>query len=273
VEGGEREVSIFKRRPKTAAVLGCGPAGLLAASSLVHDGYAVRIFSKKRPSELFGTQYLHEWIPTIMSPKPEARVRYELRGTVDGYREKVYGSTPVVVSPETLERDHDAWNIRGVYGALWEDWESSIEPVTFSPEAVADLVKTGGFRRVVSSIPLPYVCQRREEHRFEKQNVWAAGDAPERDRWCPVDVAEESQIICDGTRDVGWYRHSKVFGYRSVEWPYRAERKPPIAGLTLIEKPVSTTCDCFADSIVRVGRYGKWTKSVLSHTAYWEATA
>jgi hypothetical protein len=261
------------RAPRVAFVLGCGPAGLFAATGLRDAGYRVRILSKPRKSELFGTQYLHAPVPGLTDAIEPVSVRYELRGTAEGYRDKVYGAaTDLAVSPESLETDHQAWDIRRAYDNAWREWEPFIEAYpSIDPLMVKSIWAENMRSPIVSSIPATDICYLPDEHRFQLTQVWAAGDAPERGRYCPIDVAADEQVICDGTRDVGWYRHSKVFGYRSVEWPMRGEKRPPIAGLTLIEKPTITNCDCFGQTVTRVGRYGEWTKGVLSHTAYEKA--
>lgn len=259
--------------PKAPAfVLGCGPAGLFAATALSQSGYVVRIFSKPRKSELFGTQYLHAPIPELTDLQEPIRVSYRLNGTPEGYREKIYGINQVQTSVQTLERDHQAWDIRRAYDVAWAGWKNFVEEAqSIDGEQLSSIIAQFPKSPIVSSIPAPAICLKPDTHRFEAVEVWAAGDAPERDRWCPIDVAGENEILCDGTRDVGWYRTSKVFGYRSVEWPVRGEKRPPISGLSLINKPLRTDCDCFSNRVLKVGRYGTWTKGVLSHTAYTQA--
>lgn len=102
-----------------ALILGCGPAGLMAAHAAALRNYDVVIVSKKRKSEMFGCQYLHQPIPLVSKGDP-VDVEYRLQGSIKDYRTKVYGDRPnVAVSPETLETDHKAWNIREAYDSLW----------------------------------------------------------------------------------------------------------------------------------------------------------
>jgi len=264
-----------------AAVLGCGPAGLFATHALMQNGWNVRVFSKMRKSEMFGVQYLHAPIPGLTDGQEPRTVKYQLNGDVSGYREKVYGPNPVKTSVEMLESEHLAWDIRAAYDRAWEMYSQIImhaPDLSFRDLGVGDPDSESGvisqqYEYIISSIPAPALCFA--EHRFHTREVWAAGDAPERGTFCPIDVAPDDTIICDGTRDVGWYRTAKVFGYRTAEWPER--RKPPYHGVTLISKPISTDCDCFlrrGDSpfkVLKVGRFGAWNKTVLSHTAYTQA--
>lgn len=258
------------KRPKRAAVFGCGPAGLFAAYALENAGINVEVFSIRRRSEMFGAQYLHAPIPGVSSLSSE-RLRYVLRGTTRGYAEKVYGpgASDATVSPSILEPDQKAWDIRQAYYALWEGWQDRIIHHQLDAATISAIV--AGHDISVSSIPAPMLCTRRNlDHSFASQRVWAIGDAPERGTFAPNFGVPPMTVICSGESDTGWYRASNVFGYRTVEWP--EHHKPPIPGISEVTKPIATNCDCFPQ-VMRVGRYGVWQKGILSHTAYtnvWE---
>jgi hypothetical protein len=257
-------------RKRTAAVLGCGPAGLFATHALVQNGWQVQIFSKKRRSEMFGAQYLHRAIPGLVSGVSARSVSYRLEGSVEEYREKVYGRrSGITVSPEELETAHLAWDIREAYNTAWDLYKDLIiNTPEIGPYAADQLTQNPEFHRVISTIPAHHLCLNDREHSFDSQDVWAIGDAPERGVFCPVTEAKPFEVICNGSRDVGWYRNANVFGYRTAEWS--GERKPPIEGIARVMKPLSTNCDCLPD-VIRLGRYGQWKKGVLSHEAYEEA--
>lgn len=248
-------------------VLGCGPSGLLAAHAAAQLGSDVLVFSKPRKSDLFGCQYLHAPIPGL-TPVEGTLVDYLLKGTDESYRAKVYGPNyRGSVSPEDLVGKHFAWDIRSAYDTLWEMYGSYVQPIDFGELNLLDQV-VDKFEPdlILSSIPAPLLCKMPEAHAFHSEDVWALGDAPERGQKVPYSIPENT-VICDGTRDRAWYRASKVFGYGTLEWPY--DRKPPIPGVALVQKPLANTCDCRSE-IVRLGRYGKWEKGVLSHEAYFE---
>jgi hypothetical protein len=265
--------------PKRAAVFGCGPAGLFAAHGLKQLGYHVNIYSKRRKSELFGAQYLHAPIPGLTDGDDGIDVQYRLVGTPDGYRDKVYKGHPLVgpTSVQALESKHRAWDIRRAYGVAWNLYRDLIQEANVTPEFLGvykwepnklpepmnEFIDVRQFDRVISSIPLRSLCYQ-PEHIFESQEVWAIGDAPERGVFCPITVAE-SEVICDGTKDRGWYRASNVYGYRTAEWP--VDSKPPLPNIARVEKPIGTNCVCYP-GMERVGRYGRWLKGVLSHHAY-----
>lgn len=266
-------MGIFNRT-KRVAILGCGPAGMFAAHAFNEANWDVTIYSKKRRSDMFGAQYLHSPIPGL--PEIRTLVDYQLLGTVEGYRDKVYGpNSKVEVSPETLVGQHPAWDIRSAYYEAYERYEHQII------EAVIDLPWLHGefgnpaadkhWKTIVSTIPAPLLCGNKAEegysgtgHHFLSQKVWAAGDAPELERYCPVAVPC-STVVCNGEPDRAWYRAANVFDYCTAEWPF--ERKPPVAGVAEVTKPISTNCDCWP-KIYRIGRYGAWRKGILADEAY-----
>jgi hypothetical protein len=254
-------------------VLGCGPAGLLAAHAASFlPGTEVKIVSRNRPSDLFGCQYLHGPVPGL--DLATTTVNYTLVGTVGDYAAKVYaGAQPGPVSPEQFAGARPVWDIRQAYRQLYDTWFDAIEDVELAPELIRPMLDHLAPDLVVSSVPLPVVCQRPGEHAFTSQTCWALGDAPELGQGVPVPCPEDT-VICNGTDDTGWYRVSKVFGHKTAEWPGLRPR-PPFAGVVPFHKPLATTCDCWQDpqdgterTIMRVGRYGTWTKGVLSHEAF-----
>ena len=253
---------------KSVAILGCGPTGLLAAHAAAMLGWNFRIYSKKRKSFLFGSQYLHEPIPGMTDPVA-AVVGYNLVGTPEGYRQKVYGeSYDGTVSPEDLAQDHYAWDIRATYDKLWDAYSGEVEEW----EIVLPMYKSSLYGRlsghdlVISTVPRKIWAEQGDT--FASQKVWAIGDAPELGQEVPFAPAQDFQIICDGTDDVGWYRLSKVFGYTTIEWP--ENRKPPIPNIAIVEKPLWHDSKAASD-FVHIGRYGAWQKGVLTTDAFRQA--
>jgi hypothetical protein len=254
---------------RTAAILGCGPAGLFAAHALIQRGWRVVIYSNKRRSEMFGAQYLHRAIPGLVDATAGHHIDYQLiGGTAEEYRAKVYGRrSGISVSPEELTAPHSGWDIRVAYYTAWDLYSNHILHTPNITAGWAFSISQDGYDRVISTLPAPVLCEN-DEHTFDSQTVWAIGDAPERGIFCPVTDAKPFQILCNASRDSGWYRNANVFGYRTAEWS--GERKPPLEGVARVEKPLSTNCDC-QPGIVRLGRYGQWKKGVLAHEAYEQA--
>lgn len=255
---------------KKVLIMGCGPAGLMAAAAAEDAGFGVVIASKKRKSEMFGAQYLHAPIPGV-DCGPPFEVEYLLRGTNSGYRDKVYGpGFRGTVSPEDLGEPHTGWDIRKAYDALWIRFADHILDTNFTASGEASafvqrLSVEDGFAHYINTMPLPLLCTN-PGHAFPSQQVWALGDAPERGIFCPIKT-ELNHVICSGEPETSWYRAANILGYNTVEWP--TSKRPPFEGIAAVHKPIATTCDCLP-FVHRMGRYGKWTKGVLSHTAYFE---
>lgn len=254
----------LRRRQRNVAILGCGPAGLFAAHAFIEADWSVSIFSKKRRSEMFGAQYLHRPIPGLSTGGK--LLNYTLVGTPEDYAHKVYnGAVPSdSVSPVFLQGEHEVWDIREAYFNAWDRYAARITHMPIDSSSINALLLN--FDLVISSVPAPVVCVSPERHQFMSQKVYAIGDAPERGIFCPVEV-DDMEVRCNGLPNPGWYRASNVFGYRSAEWPH--ESKPPIQEVAEVSKPIRTTCNCWNNKkFHRVGRYGTWTKGVLSHEAY-----
>lgn len=262
-------------------VLGAGPSGLVAAETAVSLGAHVVVLSlgdhgKPVKSNLFGCQYLHA--PVVGGLGPGSPVSYELVGTSSGYRDKVYGpDSQVSVSPDEYGtgEPHLAWNLRLAYDNLWSFWGHRIHalgyPINYGE--VKSLLLTDA-DLVISTIPAPFICGKRggeDGCLFRSQPIWAMGDAP-RQR-VPIPCPDDT-VICNGTKDTGWYRVARVFGHSTVEYPWRDGRKPPLSGITQVNKPTSHRCKCWAEEprVLQVGRFGKWEKGYLVHNVFEDVT-
>lgn len=248
------------------AVLGCGPAGLMAAQAVALAGRPLAIFSvKAEPSKLGGAQFLHKAIPGINDHrKPDAVLTYRLLGDPETYRRKVYGSQPNVpfVSFTGVKdgEEQPAWNLIETYERLWEKFSGHINEVAITAEWMRD----NSFDEVFSSVPLPSICMTQAGmvsgyHGFHSQDILIA----------PLDYlpsVPDNTIVYDGTPDRTWYRSSRIFGVPGTEWSTYV-KAPPLPGLLRDRKPISTTCDCHPE-VTRVGRRGTWTKGVLTHDAF-----
>lgn len=263
----------FRNRPRSALVFGSGPAGIFAAAGFADAGWNVKIYSKRRRSELFGAQYLLAPIPGLTEVK--TFVSYTLNGTWVTSTEKVYGigEMPEVDWQSYVDGRQHAWDIRAAYRDGLERFSDSIVNVDIDQKVLQSeignpsLSKT--FGAVVSTIPAQTLCAQPDRHAFWGTELWASGDAPERDLWCPISVPPDTVVI-DGTWERAWYRASNVFGHSTCEWPF--DRKPPIQNLAQVTRPVATTCDCWPQ-ITRAGRYGLWSRKAFSHHAYGTAKA
>lgn len=260
-------------------ILGCGPAGLIAAHTAKQAGHEVRVFSEPRRSYIAGAQYLHEPVPGLHSPgSPDTLITVKKTGTREGYAEKVYGNRNAPVSWSRYdEMEYPAWNMRDAYARLWEAWELRVAPVTLTPDIVAHVASDGVLKAFpsaagaycdawVSTVPLTALCQRNGNepgpaHDFLSQEVHIVQyeDAYDED--------EPSVINYNGDRHPSWYRRSVIFGTEALEWSALGQ-KPPVEGVVTIRKPLKTNCDCYENTAVPFmlhGRYGSWTKDTLVH--------
>lgn len=240
-------------------VLGCGPAGLVAAHAAAMLENDVVILSKARKSHMRGAQYLHEPIPGTPWSEP-FRIEYTLVGTAEAYRRKVYGPNwDGTVSPEDLSSMHDAWDIRTTYDWLWDTYGSYVQEWDASPSNLFGAQVAFAPDVIVSSVPAPLLCG--EGHTFQSAKIWATDTALSQDK-------TDNRVICNGDAHPSWYRSSRIQGWEGTEWPGRIH-KPPVVPMWEVVKPLKNNCSCWPD-VVRVGRYGKWEKGVLSHEAWRE---
>jgi hypothetical protein len=262
---------------KKVAILGAGPAGLIAAHTFAMEGWAVAIYSAPDAnghafkSKIGGAQFLHSQIPGIPMKLYARRVTYQTRGTADGYRGKVYANThPAAVPFVSFDNIHDgmeqvAYPMIGVYDWLWNQFEYNINRglTDIDGTVVDQLINMDFFDEVVTSIPAPAICRVPNLHTFVSKEIKVWNE-------CVMEGLPDNTILYNGDPNgPSWYRCSKLFGHGSTEWS--SELNPPLSPLMTLRKPLFTNCDCYAGSVHRVGRQGKWTKGVLAHEAYVDA--
>lgn len=253
----------------SVAILGCGPAALLAAHeiSMSNPETRIEIYSKKTKSPIHGAQYLHEPIEGIIGI-PREIISYKIVGGTVPYLQKVYGPEwDGSIKDEMRESRHYAWDIRECYDFLWGKFERMINDVWFDHAIFRDFYNTaenGRWDFVINTLPKPILCSN--NHWFKGTEIYAAGDAPSEGIECPVDCPP-GDVIYNGREDVGWYRVSNIFGHRTAEWPARkGMKKPPIDGVVKVKKPLSHNCDCWP-LLKNIGRFGQWQNGVLAHHA------
>jgi hypothetical protein len=257
---------------KPIAVLGVGPAGLMAAHAVALAGRPVSLFSQPdkdgtvKRSRLGGAQFLHDPIPGVNDDEPDVVVTYRLEGEAEVYRRKIYGDK--YVPSVSMEHVHDgqeqpAWNLQATYDKLWDLLSADeANAVVIDPAWIQMALEKEWFDFLISTIPATAICRAHLDfllHVFESQQVRITTE--------PYYQVPDNTIVYNGTEDHSWFRASNLFGVESTEFPYYIT---PPAQTFVVAKPIRTNCACYPN-IVRGGRYGTWTKGVLTHHAFIEA--
>lgn len=253
------------------AILGAGPAGLLAAETAAQMGANVSVYSVANKSILHGAQYLHR--PPPEGIKAQAfRIQYKLWGKSIDYRRKVYGDAWFgEVSPDRLVQDHYGWDIRQAYDTLWDLWEDRITHFRFNSFDQANaFIGFDRYDHVFSSVPRPIWSIGGEK--YHSQDIWAVGRPAHES---PVSNLDDYTVICNGLEAPSWYRASNIAGHVTLEWPYLGDgsrQKPIIPGVVRVRKPLSYQANPamqnLADQrLIHIGRYGEWQKGVLTSDA------
>lgn len=249
------------------AVLGSGPAGLLAAEACKKSGHKVIIFTKdSKPSVISGAQYIHEAIPGITSEDPDGEVRFHKVGTGADYANKVYGRSDAPTSwtifPEGI---FPIWNMGHIYKHLFRYWKRSMKYINLDARSLDGLeASSDTFPLIISAIPAPVLCHDRT-HQFPSVRVMFA----------PHNFYDpnlgDNYIYYSGDPVDPWYRSSFIFGTGWWEFGYKEGRRMMLSrhheGIFEGIKPLDTTCTC-RPRIVRVGRFGEWKKGRLVHHAF-----
>lgn len=252
----------------TVAILGCGPAGLLAAHACAMAEQPFTLISRKEKSMIGGAQFLHSNIPGLTPPMSDSVVALIPQGTADGYRNKVYGHDPsgwpASVSFPTERTAQRAWSMQSAYDILWDTYDHFILNEQVTPQMLDGLLDR--FQFVVNTVPAHAVCLTAQGarpgqcvFRTAEINILHGGAG---------DSLHDNTIVYDGTDDMAWARASKIFGHGFVEYGVHGP-KPPGMKMVTVRKPISTTCDCWSQrNLLRAGRMGEWRKGVLVHDAY-----
>lgn len=237
-----------------AIILGCGPAGLLAAHAAALSGVDdLVIISRKRRSPIGGAQYLHREIPGITDSMDPSEVTFVKKGSAAVYAKKVYGDMSAITSWDLYaEGKYEIWNMRQAYDILWDMYEPLIVDAPVDYESVRAMSKEG---QVISTIPKRAACPNPEAFVWQSQPVWL-----EYGTNVPTS-ADDMEIVYSGLVGDRWYRQSNMFGWRGIEYPAQQENAVEVS------KPLYTSFEGDPD-VIYAGRYGEWKKGVLVHDAF-----
>lgn len=253
------------------AILGCGPAGMLAAhAAREHD---VTVYSAEaKPSLIYGAQYIHESIPGLTDESTWEEVAFAKIGDAEGYASKVYGNFGASTSWELFDGTVRAYPMLDVYQKAWLKYSKHIKEFRVTSADIEWLC--AGHDLVLCSIPADRLCQN-GRHEFSKVWIWSAQAGY---------VGVRNLIVYSGRVSDKWYRASNLFGFSQIEFPgtvipkqiggqdfiwFDNRRVPVYEGI----KPTITNCDCHRhqENFWRIGRFGTWQKGVLVTNAYRDA--
>lgn len=238
---------------KRVAVLGCGPAGLLAAHAAQLHGYRVNIYAPEpTKSVISGAQFLHSAIPGITDLEPDGYITVEHHGDEQGYAHKVYGAQAKHVTtswnayPDRVPVP--SWSLRQAYALLWRCYKSDMLSATVQPDDISQLAIE--YDHVFSTAPRPLM----QNGVRTLESVWI--------KEYPAVPCPQQTVIYSGEPEVLFYRMSSIFGHYSVEWPSRTLAVG--VGAVKIQKPLAfVPAELAPDNVHFVGRYGQWQKGVL----------
>jgi hypothetical protein len=257
------------------AILGCGPAGLLAAHAVAEAGHEPIILSRKVKSPIFGAQYLHRHIRGLNLPAPEHQIDVIKAGCREGYAENVYGTPDAPVSWDKFDGGVvPGWNMQKAYDNLWGIYDGITHDVNLDAELLHQL--STNYPIIYSTIPADMICAKPDEHKFYSQGIYVVHGPGVHliEGVNDGDIMYYNGYTPDGRygniAGFSWYRFSQINKYQS--WEYRERPAGDQIGwdhLTLSEgrKPISTSCGCWP-RMIKVGRFGAWDKQILTHHVY-----
>lgn len=239
------------------AILGCGPAGLLAAHAAAILGHEFDIYSRPVASQIRGAQYLHEAIPELDMPKPRPIYIFKY-GDEAGYAQKLYGDPSKETSFSKMKSGpHLGWSLQWAYEMLWRMYESDIVSCDIRADDMDWYIRR--YDAILSTIPLKFVCSN-PAHEFSYVTEYIrTGRLFLGERDVPA-----NHIVYNGLPSYQWHRASNLDGALEYEFAH------PAPDAQKIVKPQATDCDCHP-RVVRLGRYGRWQRDELVTDAFNDA--
>lgn len=247
----------------SAAIVGCGPSGMVIAHACHQMGMPFIIYAPKKPSFISGAQYLHTDIDVRADGISPKTVHYTFKGTEHHYEKKIYGRLPngLETSWAKFNGDVEAWPLIDIYHWLWDQYAHRITGDWVTKEWMKELAADGSVI-VFNTAPLKKLFPDASSFCSERVQIVNG-----------ICFAPQETIVYNGEPGVPWYRSSNLWGHMSIEYPEAAKIPPAIAqyGRVLVEKPLYAKVDI--PGVILSGRYGRWEKGVLVDESYHQAIA
>ena len=252
---------------RTVAIIGTGPAAMLAGWAVLQHGEAVIAFfhppDAPMRSVIHGAQYIHGEIDDLPGFIQPFVVTYRHFGMEAGYRHKIYGRAMDCggTSWSTFADEEQAWPMVDIYDYLLDQM---LGLASFYPLAVDDHeceIMVDTFDYVFNTAPLNKISNNGE---FVSEKVFIA----------PLNLyrVPNNEIQYYGDDRLA-YRASNILGAGSTEFPSRIRREMLPGFVTSQLKEIHKPLRCEGvelPGVYRLGRYGKWRKGVLAHHVYEE---
>ena len=252
------------------AIIGAGPAGLLAAHAVERMGHVPHIFAPLNKSAISKVQCLWK-LPPGLDFKP-----YDLEvvkhGTAAGYARLLYGYETAPNSFDEVRAGHHmVWPLDEVYDWLWDRYEKEIYPGMVKMSGVQGLLSD--YSVVINTAPLWKLCQD-IKHNF--QSVYTLVNTKQTNlegHYVPASTYLNGR---DESNDQ-WFRWSWCRGEETIEYSSTAKNPMPIEMFSRGTKPISTDCTCWQSlgrvgdkprQLHRIGRFGRWARGVMNHHAF-----
>lgn len=253
------------------AIIGAGPAGLLAAHAVERSGHEPIVYGQ-RSRNVDESQFLFECPPGLERKKIELGV--QVVGTAEGYAKKVYGDSAAPVSLQKLKQDvYEVTPLLEVYEFLWNVYGRDATQVRVDQLNLPLIA--GSVELTLNTMTAMDLCDN-PAHSFGFVRTHLL-----RSRG----TLENNLMIYNGSDDPmhPWFRYSRIRGVAVFEYA-----EPPVSWKAAGSeeyingvKPTGNNCDCMitgdprlgSSRVHRIGRFGKWQRGVMNHHAFQDAVA
>jgi hypothetical protein len=252
------------------AIIGSGPAGLLAAHAVERSGHEPIIYGQ-RSQNVDESQFLFECPPGLERQTFELTI--DILGRPEDYAKKVYGDSAAPVSLQKLKTGvYQVTPLLEVYEFLWNVYGRTATQVRVDQLNLPDIARS--VELTLNTMTAQDLCDD-PSHSFEFVRTYMLkGEA-----------SGENIMYYNGANDPmhPWFRYSRIRGIGVFEYacPPTTWREAP--GETIINgvKPTGNNCDCMitgdprlrGSKVQRIGRFGKWERGVMNHHAFQDAVA